>query len=69
MMLRKNDEVVTQYGGAKVEDFKELYFYLFGKVADTLEELEKENIGRAKEMLVTAMQEAEERYIKDEDAE
>ena len=68
-MLRKNDEVVTQYGGAKMEDFKELYFYLFGKVADALEELEKENIGRAKEILITAMQEAEERYIKDEDAE
>ena len=66
-MLRKNDEVVTQYGGAKMEDFKELYFYLFGKVADTLEELEKENIGRAKELLITAMQEAEERYIKNEE--
>ena len=52
-----------------MEDFKELYFYLFGKVADALEELEKENIGRAKELLITAMQEAEERYIKDEDAE
>ena len=65
-MLRKNDEVVTQYGGAKMEDFKELYFYLFGKVADALEELEKENIGRAKELLLTAMQEAEERYIEEE---
>ena len=65
-MLRKNDEIVTQYGGAKMEDFKELYFYLFGKVADTLEELEKENIGRAKELLITAMQEAEERYIEEE---
>ena len=49
-----------------MEDFKELYFYLFGKVADTLEELEKENIGRAKELLITAMQEAEERYIEEE---
>ena len=49
-----------------MEDFKKLYFYLFGKVADALEELEKENIGRAKEMLVTAMQEAEERYIEEE---
>ena len=65
-MLRKNDEVVTQYGGAKMEDFKELYFYLFGKLADALEELEKENRGRAKELLITAMQEAEERYIEEE---
>ena len=68
-MLRKNDEVVTQYGGAKMEDFKELYFYLFGKVADALEELEKENIGRAKEILITAMQEAEKKFIENEDAE
>ena len=66
-MLRKNDEIVTQYGGAKMEDFKELYFYLFGKVADTLEELEKENIGRAKELLITAMQEAEEAYIENKE--
>ena len=48
-----------------MEDFKKLYFYLFGKVADALEELEKENIGRAKELLLTAMQEAEEKYIED----
>lgn len=48
-----------------MEDFKKLYFYLFGKVADALEELEKENIGRAKELLLTAMQEAEGKYIED----
>ena len=50
-----------------MEDFKELYFYLFGKVADALEELEKENIGRAKELLLTAMQEAEEAYIENKE--
>ena len=45
-------------------DYKELYFHLFGVMADAVEELEKENIGRAKEMLIAAMQEAEEKYIK-----
>ena len=52
-----------------MKDFKELYFYLFGKAADALEELEKENIGRAKELLLTAMQEAEKKFIENEDAE
>ena len=46
-------------------DFRELYFHLFGVIADAVEELEKENIGRAKEMLIVAMQEAEEKYIED----
>ena len=44
-------------------DFRELYFRLFGVMADAVEELEKENIGRAKEMLIAAMQVAEEKYI------
>lgn len=48
-------------------DFKALYFHLFGVMADAAEELEKENIGNAKALLVTAMQEAEERYIEDKD--
>ena len=47
-------------------DFKAMYFHLFGVMADAVEELEKENIGRAKEMLIAAMQEAEEKYIEDE---
>ena len=46
-------------------DFRELYFRLFGVMADAVEELEKENMGRAKELLVVAMQEAEEKYIED----
>ena len=46
-------------------DFRELYFHLFGVIADAVEELEKKNIGRAKELLVVAMQEAEEKYIED----
>ena len=50
-------------------DYKTLYFHLFGVMADVVEVLETGNVWRAKEQLLTAMQEAEERYIKDEDAE
>ena len=50
-------------------DYKAMYFHLFGVMADVVEELETGNVWSAKELLITAMQEAEERYIKDEDAE
>ena len=50
-------------------DYKALYFYLFGVMADAVEILDTGNVWSAKELLLTAMQEAEERYIKDEDAE
>lgn len=47
-------------------DYKELYFHLFGVMADAVEELEKQNLGTAKELLIAAMQEAEETYIESE---
>ena len=50
-------------------DYKAMYFHLFGVMADAVEALETGNVWRVKELLLTAMQEAEERYIKDEDAE
>ena len=47
-------------------DYKELYFHLFGVMADAVEELEKGNVETAKELLIAAMQEAEETYIESE---
>ena len=47
-------------------DYKELYFHLFGVMADAVEELEKQNLGTAKELLIAAMREAEETYIRGE---
>ena len=44
-------------------DYKALYFHLFGVMANAVEVLETGNVWSAKEMLVTAMQEAEEAYI------
>ena len=47
-------------------DYKKLYFHLFGVIADAVEELEKQNLGTAKELLIKAMQEAEEKYMREE---
>ena len=47
-------------------DYKELYFHLFGVMANAVEELEKQNAGEAKELLIAAMREAEEKYIESE---
>ena len=50
--------------GVKMQDFKKLYFYLFGRVADVIEEYEgvlehKELIGK----LIAIEQETEEMYM------
>ena len=46
-------------------DYERMYFRLMGAVADAVEALEQWNIGQAKEMLITAQQEAEESYLED----
>ncbi len=43
--------------------YKELYFKLFAAIADAVEDMEQENYGLAKQRLIAAQQEAEERYI------
>ena len=48
-------------------DYKAMYFHLFGVMADAVEALETGNVWRAKELLLTAMQEAEETYIENGD--
>lgn len=47
-------------------DYQALYFQLFGAVADALEHMEEDNYGLARQTLVRAQQEAEERYISEE---
>ena len=44
-------------------DYKQLYFYLFGAVADAVEALEQNKPICAKHLLITAMQTAEEQYL------
>lgn len=44
-------------------DYERLYFRLFAAAADAVEALERQDFGTAKEILVRAQQEAEERYL------
>ena len=47
-------------------DYKKLYFMLFAAMADAVEEMEEQNYGKAKRILISAQQEAEEAYISEE---
>ena len=47
-------------------NYKELYFMLFSAIADATEYLEQENYGLARQRLISAQQEAEERYLAQE---
>ena len=49
-------------------DYQKLYTLLFNAVTDALEEMEKLNFGRAKELLIAAQQAAEEAYIGEDSA-
>ena len=44
-------------------DYKKMYLTLFNAITDALEEMEKQNIGLAREQLIAAQQEAEDIYI------
>ena len=51
-------------------DYETMYFHLFNRVTDAVRELEKQNYGNAKDILIKAQQEAEEDYlVADTDAE
>ena len=47
-------------------DFEKMYFNLFGAITDALEHMEQNNYGLARQRLVAAQQEGEERYMEDE---
>ncbi len=48
----------------KMQNYKDLYIHLFGAVSDAIDELEKMNLGNAKQILIHAQQESEETYLK-----
>jgi len=48
-------------------DYQKLYTLLFNAVTDAVRELEVLNFGAAKERLIAAQQQAEERYIESEE--
>ena len=47
-------------------DNEKMYKILFNRTTDALRELDRGNIGMAKDILINAHQEAEELYINDE---
>jgi len=48
-------------------DYQKLYTLLFNAITDALEELDRLRVSEAKQRLILAQQEAEERYISSEE--
>ena len=48
-------------------DYKNGYFMLFSACANAVEEIENQNFGKAKSILIDAMQKAEQEYIEYEE--
>lgn len=44
-------------------DYEKMYHLLFNAITDALEQIEQQNFGSAKDLLITAQQQAEEIYI------
>ena len=44
-------------------DYEKMYHLLFNAITDALEQIEQQNFGSAKELLIAAQQQAEEIYI------
>ena len=44
-------------------DYEKLYHLLFNAITDALEQMEQQNYGSAKDLLITAQQEVEEIYM------
>ena len=46
-----------------MENYQKMYSPLFNAITDALEQMEKQNLGSAKDLLTTAQQKAEEIYM------
>ena len=46
-----------------MEEYKKMYLLLFNAITDALEQMEQQNYGTAKDLLIAAQQPAEEIYI------
>ena len=44
-------------------NYEKMYHLLFNTITDALEQMEKQNLGSAKDLLTTAQQKAEEIYM------
>ena len=45
------------------ELYQTLYFHLFNQITDALQAIDAQNYGAAKDILIRAQQDAEERYL------
>ena len=48
-------------------DYKKLYYHLFARLADAVEQIELQNYGTAREILIQVQQEAEHAYLSQND--
>lgn len=48
-------------------DYKKLYYMLFAGIDKAIKELEQQNYGKARQLLISLEQEAEEQIINDEE--
>ena len=48
-------------------NYEKMYHLLFNAITDALEQMEKQNLGNAKDLLTTAQQKAEEIYMESAD--
>ena len=48
-------------------DYNKMYLLLFNAISDALEQMQSQNYGNAKDMLIAAQQKAEDIYITAED--
>jgi len=46
--------------------YKELYYHLFNRITDALQQLQGQNYGTAASILIQAQQDAEEHFLSDE---
>lgn len=49
------------------ELYKDLYYHLFNRITDALEAIKAQNYGLARDILMEAQQESEEKFIAAED--
>ena len=47
-------------------DYQKLYTLLFNAITDAVRQLEQQNFGAAKDILIASQQQAEEQYISDQ---
>lgn len=56
-------DILFTVGGENMIDYEAMYFQLFNAMTDVLTQLEQQNYGQAKQLLILAQQRAEQVYL------